>query len=267
ADNLVGVRAYNGVFSGGPYARFSAANSVFAGNGSDLLDRGGFEPILQYVTNCLFQGLSVSGNGNVGPVDPLLSRPTYKLLPGSPCIDRLAPTPSVVPADFEGDPRVVPAGGSVATPLDLGADEYVPQGSARPYGTGGVGSGLVLPRISAASAQAPIGTQLTVDLAGAVALQTGVAAQSALLTFGWDDASGLLPMDLSPFGLQSTLLWNDFVTTFSLQAVSPAGTASQPLGIPNVAGLVGLTTTYQWFVSMPGGELVGSDGLRVTIVQ
>lgn len=283
ADNLVGVSALDLTWPTQPpmfiIARFRAANSVFSGNGTDLVDRGlaypprtqngnlGSTPILTLCSNTCFQGTSITGNGNLSLTDPMLSRPTYKLLPGSPCIDRGVPGTQTAVTDFEGDARILagtPAGPAV---LDLGADEYVPQGSARSYGTGGVGSGLVLPRIGAASVQAPIGSQLTVDLTGAIALQTGIAAQSALLTFGWDDASGLLPMDLSPFGLQSSLLWNEFVTAFSLQSVSPTGTASQSLGIPNVAGLVGLTTTHQWFVSMPNGELVGSDGLRVTIGQ
>ena len=266
ADNLVGVIAVNSMPMG-PFSQFTATNSVFAGNGTDLVDQGGIAPILQYVTNCCFQGTNAIDNGNLGLTDPLLSRPTYKLLPGSPCIDRVAPSATTPLYDFEGDPRVVVAGGSSATLLDIGADEFVPQGSARPYGTPGIGKGLLFPRISSANTAVRYGTSLTLDLTGALSQLSGQAASSALLTFGWDDDSGVLPMDLGVFGLSGSLLWNDFVTTFPIQPVTAAGTASYTTAIPNNQALVGLTSTYQWFALMPGGDIVSSNGLRATIGQ
>ena len=74
-------------------------------------------------------------------------------------------------------------------------------------------------------------------------------------------------MDLGVFGLSGSLLWNDFVTTFPIQTVTAAGTASYTTAIPNNQALVGLTSTYQWFALMPGGDIVSSNGLRATIGQ
>ncbi len=284
ADNAIGLRSqwvYD-PFSWVPAYSFwnsQCRNSLFAGNNADLVDLGvglppytggstvGTLPLIDFFFNCCFQGTNTTANGNLGLTDPLLSRPTYKLLPGSPCIDRVAPSATTPATDFEGDPRVVAATGTAPNLLDLGADEFVPAGSARPYGTPGIGKGMVFPNISSPNTAVRYGTNLTLDLTGALSQLSGQAASSALLTFGWDDDSGVLPMDLGVFGLSGSLLWNDFVTTFPIQTVSAAGTASYTTAIPNNQALVGLTSTYQWFALMPGGDIVSSNGLRATIGQ
>src|SRR5690606_16085574 len=125
--------------------------------------------------------------------DPQLLRPYYKLAPTSPCIDLGGTSPSSPATDYEGDPRAsVSTLNGPALP-DIGADEYVYAGSARPYGTGGFGAFNVFPRIASASPTAALGSTIQVDLTGAVMPYFPVSADFAILTLGFRDDSGALP--------------------------------------------------------------------------
>lgn len=275
ADNQVGFRIQNvsqiqGVVG---LENCCVRNSAFGGNVVDidplLLDPGiglPLVPSLSFFDHCCLQATPAVGQGNLGLTDPLLVRPYYRILPPSPCIDAALPGPAVALTDYEGGARAV-AGVLHGVPVaDLGADEFVPGGSAHTYGTGGVGAALTMPRMGA-SGSPRIGATLVVELAEARSPLRGVHAWFALLAVGWRDDPGVLPLDLAPFGLRNSLLWNEFVATCPIALVDPAGAASQPLQFPSSAGLLGLTGTFQWHCQMPWAEVVSSEALRVTIGQ
>ena len=258
ADNAVGLALTR------DYSEATASSSIFAGNTQPLQLAAN---VNLGMSDCCFENTNW-GPGNLNLTDPQLMLPFYKLSPTSPCIDLGASSANSPTTDYEGDPRAsISTANGTALP-DIGADEYVYAGSARPYGTGGFGAFNVFPRISAASPNAAIGGTVQVDLTGAVMPYFPVSANLAILSLGWRDDSGALPFDLAQFGMTGSYLWNEFVASFALQPVDSNGTASFSHVLPNLPGLVGMTFTHQWFVLMPGPYgVIGSDGLRVTIGQ
>lgn len=236
---------------------------VFGANATDAFVSPGTA-----ITYSCFQGMSFAGVGNLSLTDPQLIRPYYKLQPSSPCVDAGNAAQTLPPTDYEGDPR---ASISVLAGLpvpDIGADEYVLAGSARVYGTGGFGLYNAFPRISAAGPNAQIGQAVQIGLDGALMLGLNQPASMAILSVGFRDDSGPLPVDLAAFGLKGSYLWNESTTAFPLQAVSPTGTATQTQNLPFAPSLISLVLTYQWFALMPATNgIVSSDALRVTIGQ
>ncbi len=255
ADNSVAVT----IPEAGPES--SGSHLVLAGNTTDLVVPAAFPITYSCLQNSIYSGI-----GNLNLTDPQLVRPFYKLSPTSPCLDAGVLTAASPSTDYEGDPRaaVSQLGGS-AIP-DLGADEYVLAGSARVYGGGGFSMFNVLPRIAAASPNAPIGSAITVQLSQAIMPTFQVPANWALLSLSFREDSGTAPFDLAPFGLAGNYLWNDFAAAFPLQAVAFDGSAVRTHVLPNDLSLVGVVITHQWIVLMPEPYGVStSDALRVTI--
>jgi hypothetical protein len=255
ADNGVGLS----IPEAGPLS--FGSHLVLAGNTTDLAIPATFS-----IAHSCLQGTSRAGAGNLNLTDPLLVRPFYKLSPGSPCIDAGVVAANLPANDYEGDPRAsVSQLGGNAVP-DLGADEYVFAGSARPYGTAGFGAFNVFPRIGASSPNAPIGGVVTVQLTGAIMPTFQIPANWALLGVSWREDSGSLPFDLAAYGLPGSYLWNDFAAVFPLQPVAGDGSAAVGQALPNAPTLVGLVLTHQWLALMPFPYgFVTSDALRVTI--
>ncbi len=255
ADNHIGIAVGSAYYC-------SLTSCLLAGNATELA----IAPTTPTYANwCCLQSAVLLGIGNLQIANPMLSPTTYKLGPGSPCIDAGWPGTTLA-EDYEGDPRAS-AGTLGGTPIaDIGADEYQLHGSAHPYGTAGFGPFNVFPTIAAASSSAAIGGIIDVQLSGAIMPVFGVPAAYALLTMGWSDDCGLLPVDLAVLGMPGTNLLTNVAATFPLQAVAPQGTASYAHAIPYLPPLVGLTLTYQWFALLPNPYgIVGSDGLRVTL--
>lgn len=275
ADNQVGFRVQNVSALPGTVGFESSAvrNSAFGGNAIDVepqvLDPGMGLPLVQTLSffhRCCLQATATSNQGNLGLTDPQLVRPYYKLAAASPCIDAAVPGPVAALADYEGGARAVAGVPSGVPVADLGADEFVPAGSAHVYGTGGVGAWLTVPHMAARGIPS-LGATFMVDLSEARSGFTGAHAWFGLLGVGWRDDPGALPLDLAPYGLRNSLLWNEFATTGPYTPVSTAGAASMPVGIPNSVLLVGLTCTFQWHCQMPWAEVVSTEALRVTIGQ
>lgn len=243
----------------------SVTNSVFGGNTQDVQLAANVQFAMDH--SCT-QNSSWAGAGNLANTDPQLVRPFYKLAPTSPCIDAGATTATSPTTDYEGDARAavgVPSGPALP---DQGADEFVLAGSARPYGTPGWGVFNVFPRISTPGPDARIGQSLQVDMTGAFMPYFPVVADFAVLTMGFDEDAGALPFALAVYGMTGSYLWNTPRASLPLQIVSPTGTASTNVTLPNAPQLVGFVFTNQWFALMPGVYgVIGSEGLRVTIGQ
>jgi hypothetical protein len=256
ADNQLGLNLFG---TPGPGSRFE--HLLFGGNGVDFAPNAALA-----MTHSCFQGSTWPGVGNLNFTDPQLQRPTYKLAPTSPCIDAGSLASSLPSTDYEGDPRASVGVAAGAAVPDIGADEYVYAGSARTYGTPGFGLGNVFPRMSSPSANAPIGSNVQLDLTGASYPFSSTPAKFAVCAFGVRDDHGTAPFDLAPFGFSGSYLWTETLGAFPLQTISLAGTASLLHPIPNDLGLVGATLTYQWIAIMPlPTGVVTSDALRVTL--
>lgn len=248
-------------------AYFAAGSSVdhciFSGNTIDLIAPAGATP-----TYSCFESSSWPGAGNLNHTNPQLLRPTYKLGPGSPCIDKGDVSAALPATDYEGDPRFsVGRVGGLPLP-DLGADEYVLAGSVHAFGTRGFGLFRFLPRIASPNATARIGESLRIDLLDARLPVSGTPASAAVLTLGLRDDHGFLPLELSAYGAPGSLLWNDLLVTIGPLTVTPAGTATFAFPIPPLGALVGTPATFQWFAALGGVNAAGAvttDGLRVTI--
>ena len=247
-----------------PWSAAQIDDTIFAGNTQDVQLAAN---VSLSVDHSCFQASSWPGVGNLNLTDPLLVRPFYKLAPTSPCIDAGANSGQVT-TDYEGDPRAsVSVQGGQALP-DIGADEYVYAGSARPYGVGGFGPFNIFPEISSPNASVRIGQPLQVDLTGAIMPVFQVYAFTALLSLGFTESPGALPFDLAPLGMPGSYLWNDAAAFFAPATVDSSGAATITWTLPNSTPLVGTTFTHQWFAVMPNPwGIISSDGLRVTVGQ
>jgi hypothetical protein len=260
---------------------FHGRSLTFADNRGAALQVTGFVPPQAVLDHCIFsenqddvsgpatitwsafKDRSYPGHGNL-QVDPQLIRPSYKLAPTSPCIDAGNAALPLAATDYEGDPRVVR--GPKGLLPDLGADEFVPSGSAHTYGVGGFGRHGFVPAIATPNTEFVIGTTLQVALQDALDDQ-GRAADFAALMVGATETSGLLPFELEPYGAPASFLWQDVLAVDSLVPVATNGTAGRTLAIPAEPQLVGRVTTFQWAVMKPGANplgLVTTQGLRVT---
>jgi hypothetical protein len=257
ADNLVALDALPEVAGWGLGSR--VAQTIFAGNGTDIIhwQHPGWPSLLSCI-ECLTDGPTLPGATNQVLTDAQLLRPSYKLAPTSPCIDAATWT-GPVGTDYEGDPR--PSPGAVGAParLDLGADEFVPTGSLRPYGTPGFTSFGMTPRIGTTSSTASIGSTFDVDLSAATS-----PGALAILALGFREAAPPLLFDLAEVGIAGSL-WLEPEIFQAPIAASPTGAASFTQAIPNFAWLVGLPVYFQWLVVAPLEGMVTSDGLRVTL--
>lgn len=234
---------------------------IFAGNSTNVSGTAA-------ITYSCFQNISYPGVGNLNQTDPRLLRPLYKLAASSPCIDAGNPAASLPATDYEGDPRASVGRFNGNALPDLGADEFVWSGSARKYGVPGFGYFDFFPEIGSSSTTVAIGGHFAIDLSGAILPVFGNPANYAILTFGARDDSGALPYDLTFLGAAGSLLWNDLHATLGVFPVTPSGTASVTVAIPNEPVLAGQTFTFQWFAYQRSANAVApiaSDGLRVTI--
>jgi hypothetical protein len=209
-------------------------------------------------TYCCFENQSVSGKGNLNLVNPKLSRPYYKLLTSSPCIDAGDPAASLAPTDYEGDARKTGAA------PDMGADEWVPGGSVRAFGVPGLGTDGFIPLISSPNASRGLrpGDTLTIEVNGAV------RALAAIPCLGWREGPVSLPRDLEWLRAPGSMLWLEVLQVGNPVVPDQTGWGSDSARVPLLASLVGTVVTYQWLVFRIGSggfELVTSDGLRATI--
>ena len=200
----------------------------------------------------LFKTQSVAGPGNLNLVDPQLL-PGGRLAPSSPCIDAGDSATPMPALDLDGDPRVIAA--PAARP-DLGADEYVPAGALRPFGTRGYAPGGFAPVIGPAGAPVRIGSPLTIDLAAALS-RDGLPALGAALILGGEAHPRRL---LSAFNVVHL----DLFVPLASRAVDAQGGASVSLTLPNDTALVGRHLAAQWFVATPAFDLASTQALRIT---
>ncbi len=231
---------------------------AFDGNATDVA----LPPAVTCDT-CLTDGPPLPGPGNIANTDAGLLRPQYKLLAGSPCIDA-GGVMSMLALDYEGDPRVQ-SGSQLSTPaLDIGADEYAPYGSLRPYGFPGRSRDGVQPSIATNSPSARLGVpyDVRVDHANAPN-QTGTSF--AFLASGLRDLANPLPFDLGAFGIQGSYLWMDPQDVDTPLTVGASGSVATSFQLPYIPQLAGLPIVHQWLVALPGGfGLVTSNALRVS---
>lgn len=210
------------------------------------------------LTWSVLKGMSYTGVGNL-QADPLLALPSYKLTASSPCVDAGSVFASLPAFDYEGDARIV-TGPRGAVP-DIGADEFVPEGSVHVYGTPGFVAPSYRPRIGSANRTVRVGADLQVSLRGAVAAD-GRRADAAVLIVGFRDRFR------AALGVDSTsILWTDPSAILPPSAVDTLGRSSQTVRIPDAPVWVGLTFATQWIVvaaSIPPG-LTTTDALRATI--
>jgi hypothetical protein len=245
------------------FSLLEIANSAFGNNGQDLHLAPNIQPAIQH--SC-FQISGWPGQGNLNFTDPQLVRPFYKLASGSPCIDAGTSQSNSPATDYEGDPRSAISVASGQAIPDIGADESIYSGSARPYGTPGFGTFNVYPRITTASPEVRIGQSMTVQMTGAIMPTFLVTANFGLLTMSFTELGQAQPFELAPYGFAGSYLWNDASFSFPLQPVDAQGNASLTQTIPNASILAGLTFTHQWIALMPSVYgIASSEGLRVTI--
>jgi hypothetical protein len=260
ADN-----AFNGLVASGllPQSLLSFDHCVFAKNvRGDVVAPSGVP-----FTYCLFSRVKRPGTGNLKGT-PKLSRPSYHLLPGSPCIDAgsvavLAPT-----TDYEGDPRILAGKGNTKVP-DLGADEFSPHGSAHGYGIDGFGQSGFRPSIGVAgSAQdVRIGRSLGITLLKAKDFANFRAASGLLvLGLGETGPGGLL--DIGGLGAPGSFLWTNPLLVAPPVRPDSNGFAQINIPVPNSLGIVGVDLSAQWWVFKPHtntGGFVTTKGLRIQI--
>jgi hypothetical protein len=209
-----------------------------------------------------FETTSYAGRGNLSG-DPGLVRPFYKITRFSQARDAGNAGVRAPLLDYEGDPRVAPG---VLRP-DLGADEWVPYGSARPFGVSGFGAGAFQPVIASSGSPVQIGGSIRVDLRRAEDYGHYLAAAGILFMGTSEDASPL-PFDLSVAGAPGSFLWQNLAFTVAVVPVTTGGSAEVTVPIPQEYRLIGTTFVFQWLVPKLGatpGHFVTTQGLRVTI--
>ena len=255
ADNGIGLQMMN------QWSGAQVWGCAFGGNTADFQLAANVQ--LTVGDSCL-QATSWPGSGNLSLTDPLFLRPNYQLAPTSPCVDAGG---ALAGTDFEGDPRVL------ASASDIGADEFDPDGSARPYGTGGFGRYNVFPRIGSPTSAVQGGQPLQVDLSGAIMPFFGVTSVFSLLMIGASEGDPTLPFDLTPLlgslgilpaGFGASYLWTDALATAGPFFTSSAGSSTATFTLPTV--LSGMNLSMQWLCFMPQPYgVIASDGLRLTI--
>ncbi len=210
----------------------SADSILFSGNLTDVVAT----PALT-VSHSLTDRPTLPGTNNQVLTDAQLLRPSYQLAPTSPCID--------------------PVGS------DIGADQFVPAGSLRPYGTPGTSPLGATQRIGSPDTTAPVGSTFTVSLSAALPAGIPPPPAQAILALGFAEPAPPLPFDLAIAGIAG-VLWVDPLIFELPIAGSAAGTAAIQQTIPDFTWLAGLPVFYQWLVVSPLDGMVTSDGLRVT---
>ncbi len=224
-------------------------------------------PKTQAITYSLFQNQSFSGKGNLR-ANPKLSRPSYHLLPGSPCIDAGNIATSVPARDYEGDPRILAGKGNFKIP-DIGADEFSPTGSAHAYGLSGFGIANFRPGIgvSGSSRDVRIGRSLGITLLNAKDF-ANYKAGSALLVLGSGETGPLGLLDIGGLGVPGSFLWTTPLLVSPPVTPDQNGFAKITLPIPNSLSIVGVNLSAQWWVFKPFtnvGGFVTTQGLRIQI--
>ncbi len=210
----------------------------------------------------LFDKTLRPGRGNLVGNARLL-RPQYKLRSTSPARDAGDPKLVSTGVDYEGDPRVV---GRAA---DLGADEFVPAGSAHLYGFAGFAAAGFRPRLELPPAQHGVGLGKTmrIRLADARDLAASPATLALLLVGATEVAPGPLT-SLAALGAPGSLLQLDLRGGFFAFAVPSTGKVETRFTIPKQSALLDATFTTQWLVIKPAVNAAGfvtTEGLRVTI--
>ena len=224
-------------------------------------------PTNQLITYSLFQTSSRVGKGNLHAV-PKLARPSYHLLPGSPCIDAgniavLAPA-----LDYEEDPRILAGKGNLKLP-DLGADEFSPTGSAHSYGIDGFGTSGFRPSIGVAGSprDVRIGRSFGITLLKAKDF-ANFKAGSALLVIGSRETGPLGLLDIGGLGAPGNFLWTSPLLVSPPVKPDNHGFAKVTLPVPNSLGIVGVNLSAQWWVFKPytnAGGFVTTQGLRIQV--
>ncbi len=261
ADNFTGLNA-------SAYAPGSSFQHLaFDGNTTEVTPA-----TVSPFTYCCFQNSTFPGVGNLNLTGAQLVRPWYKLSATSPCIDAGNSAAPAFASDYEGDARAKSRFTGGAGTRDIGADEWVVQGSGNTYGNVGFEVFNVFPRISTSSTQflSPSTTPLLIHLTDARQPVFGTSGVGAVLFLGLDEVTNTLPFDLEPLGwpgsyVQIEPFWDSGFIAIA-QTGSAAGSATAML--PVAPGLAGITVTAQWFVLMPQPyDVVTSDALRITVGQ
>jgi hypothetical protein len=219
------------------------------------------------ISYSLFQNQVHFGKGNLN-ANPKLSRPSYHLLPGSPCIDAGTTLPLSVPIDFEGDPRQL-AGKSAQKIYDMGADEFSPKGSAQVYGLAGFSRFGFRPRMGfqGSPQDVRIGKTLIVTLTRAVDSKDNKASFGILL-LGSGEYGPRGFLGLKKVGAPGSLLWQTTQLFFPPKRIDLAGRTKISLAIPNSLSIVGVDLNAQWLVIQKAGNAGGfvtTEGLRVQV--
>lgn len=238
---------------------------LFSGNGTDVQVNNPPAYPWPFVSGACAtdSATAVPGGNNLQFASVGLQRPSLKLARNSLCIDRIGAGGT----DYEGDPRGVAATPAATAFGDIGADEYMPAGSLRPYGLPTYGAVAASPTIGSPSTTAPIGGSYTVQLTnGAPASATSPSL--AVLVTSLVDVAAPLPTELGVIGLAGCLLWLEPLVLQTLPPVGPSGSLSTSIAIPNQTALRGFVLTHQWLVGLPQPQgFVTSNALRVTVGQ
>ncbi len=254
----------------GAYGFYSISNTLYQIDHCIFANNSFFDasvPSSQAISYSLFQGSSRVGKGNLKAV-PKLARPSYHLLPGSPCIDAGDSAALAPSMDFEGDPRVLAGKGNKKIP-DIGADEFSPTGSAHGFGIDGFGNLGFRPRIGVTGSprDVRIGRSFGITLLNAKDLSNSKAGVAALM-LGSGETGPFGHFDLGFVGAPGNFLWTN--PLFIAPPVRPDGNGSAKVNflVPNSLGIVGVNLSAQWWVLKPKtnrGGFVTTGGLRVQI--
>jgi hypothetical protein len=223
---------------------YSATNNAFTNNAADL-------DLAATVSTSMTDGTNLAGTNNTVTANMQLLRPSFKPAPNSPCID--AGAASGVGYDYEGDSYPAPG-----TAPDIGADEFYSTGSSRTYGTASTGATNHQPAIGPTGGSAAIGSAIPIELA---INPPPSSVAFAVLGVGYSELAPFEPIQIAP----GSMIWVEASTLSQPMAIPASGMLGINQYVPPIAGLVGLSFHAQWLVLLSGGELVTSDGLRITL--
>lgn len=251
ADNGTGLEFTN--------ASHTIDHLILSANGTNVVGVAG-----QNIDHSCIDGSTWPGTGNLNAV-PDLIRPHYVLDDTSPCIDAGDTATTFAATDFEGSPRQSVSVMGGAARADIGADEFVYDGSHHTFGVGGWGLAATCPHIGSPNTTVVTGSPLTIDCTDAIDI-FGTPSVMAVPLLGMSEVGPL--SDLTGVGMPNNMLIQDVFGVGPFQMVDPAGNASFTVTVPVKSYFPGETFIFQWAVFDPDANQAGvvmSDALRVTV--